>query len=142
VAADGRIAIADFGLAMPCAPVCRIPSSEVVGTPAYIAPEVIAGACISPTPAIDVYAVGVIAFELLTGRLPFREEESNALMMEGLLGERPLASSIRPELPPAFDGVLASALAKDPADRLASVDELGRALRWALGTSQRRSRGA
>jgi serine/threonine-protein kinase len=131
---NGRVVVADFGLAMPCASVCRIVSGEVVGTPAYIAPEVIAGACVSPARAIDVYAVGVIAYELLTGHLPFLAEESGDLMLEGLLGDRPVASSLRPELPRAFDGVLATALARDPHDRFASIEELGRALRWALPT--------
>lgn len=64
---ERRVRICDFGLARPCAPSCRYPLGQCAGTPGYIAPEVALGEEVAPRRAADVYALGVIGYELLTG---------------------------------------------------------------------------
>ena len=94
-----------------------------IGTLAYMSPEQITGAPL--TFACDLYALGVTAFQLLTGRLPFRGPD---FVGQHLGSPPPRLSSVKPALGPAFDELCARLLAKDPADRFASLDDLVRAL--------------
>jgi len=125
---DGRIKISDFGIA-------RIDSSnltqvgEILGTPYYMAPEQFIGAAVD-RPA-DLYSVGVIAYELLTGRKPFAGK--NYEVMQQVLNELPAdASQLPPALPPLMDRVLQKALAKKPGDRFQSAREFAEAFREAI----------
>ncbi len=100
-------------------------SSSVVGSPHYIAPE----AWINPLsagPACDVYALGIIAFEALTGRKPFRGESVKAISMEHCSAPVPL---VAPGLPSGLNGVFLRALAKLPENRHRDALELAAALR-------------
>jgi serine/threonine-protein kinase len=109
---------------------------EMVGTPGYIAPEIQAGPeGGGATPQSDLYSLGCVAFELLTGKPPFTAATNDALAALHALAKAPLPSSRRPELPPAFDDVLLSALAKEPTQRPESVEHFRRALQSARADS-------
>ena len=113
---------------------------ERLGTAAYMAPEQCRGEA-DIGPAADLYALGVIAFELLTGRRPF--SGSAAEIRAAHASARPPApSSVAGELPAAVDAVIARALAKDPAARHPRAGELARALAEALRAAPRETVGA
>jgi serine/threonine-protein kinase len=126
---EGGVKITDFGLAhLAWAPLTR--SHEMLGSPTYMAPEQISRGEIEPSS--DLYALGVVAYEMLSGAAPFRTATMGRLL-EMIVRERaPAATATCPDLPKAVDPVLARALAKDPWDRFPSgrtfVDALGDAL--------------
>ncbi len=128
---DGRIKISDFGIA-------RIDSSEltqvgdVLGTPYCMAPEQFLG--LEVNALADLYSVGVIAFELLTGTKPF--SGNAATVMQQVLNVRPSdASWINPKLSPMMDEVLHKALAKKREDRYQNAREFSDAFRQAIDAS-------
>jgi serine/threonine-protein kinase len=125
-----RAVITDFGLArFSPAPVSPDSSAEgdfVVGTPAYMAPEQVEGARL--TPASDVYAVGVVCFEMVTGRLPFEGETPRAIMMKRLSEVPPPPSRLAPRLPIQWDESILRCLERDPARRFQSAMELVKAI--------------
>jgi serine/threonine-protein kinase len=124
-----RVAVSDLGVA-------RIledgsgGSSCVVGSAQYMAPEAALGDDSKPELATrrDVYALGCIAYELLTGQPPFDAPNDIGLMSKHLLEPPPPATSLRVGLPPGYDEVLLRAVDKDPHKRWPSVAELRRAL--------------
>ena len=115
--ADGHPKLADFGLARyerPDAATGLTATGTTVGTLAYLAPEVLGGS--TATAASDVYGLGVVAFEGLTGELP-RAAGSVSALVDAHRLEAPLVSSVAPGVGVSYDGVIASALAVDPAER-------------------------
>ncbi len=101
-----------------------------VGTIDYVPPEQIAGGPIDRR--ADVYSLGCVLYECLTGERPFERESELALVYAHLNDPPPRATDLRLELPEALDGVIATALAKEPEDRYASCGELAAAGRAAL----------
>ncbi|MFC7572856.1 serine/threonine-protein kinase [Klenkia terrae] len=112
---DGRAKLGDFGLARVTADpgLFRTSDGGVRGTPAYMAPETGLGGQ-EPGPAADAYAFAVLAFEVLTGRLPFLADDPLALWAAHDTATPPAPTSVAPHLPPAVDDVLLAGLAKDP----------------------------
>lgn len=134
-----RAFVADLGLASPVH-TPRFGPGEIAGTPAYLAPEIARGEALASAllPRIDVYAMAVIAFELLTGDLPFRARAAAGMLSLHAFQAPPRASEIRRDLPVAFDAPLLRAMAKIPAERTSSIETFRRELldahRRSLGT--------
>ena len=124
-----RTRVADFGVSTRYAGNASV-ASEMAGTPAYMAPEVAIaeGKPGTPSPLSDIYSLGCIAFELLVGRRPFQAQGEYSWIVQHATQPVPLPSSLRHDLPRSFDRVLMSALAKKPAERTPSVEELRRGL--------------
>jgi len=132
-AANGRghVYLVDFGIARPSAVDASITSGDVViGTLAYAAPEQLTGGAVDAR--TDVYALGCVLQECLTGRPPFTVEGDHALIVAHLEATPPPPSSVRPGLPPALDAVIARALAKAKDQRYRSCGELVAAARLAI----------
>ncbi|MCC6790919.1 MAG: serine/threonine protein kinase [Thermomicrobiales bacterium] len=130
---DGVPRVTDFGIAFEPSQ-SRLTSltnhGETLGTPAYMAPEQARGEPVSE--ATDLYAVGVVLFEMLTGRLPFRGENALAMMVAHVEQPPEPPSAYRAGVPTELDAVVLRALAKDPSRRFASAGEMERALSDAL----------
>jgi serine/threonine protein kinase len=120
--------VVDFGLANLRAETdaTRLTQAGMfLGTVAYASPEQLRG---DPLDArTDVYALGAVVFELLTGRPPFAGDSTLSVITRKLTTDAPRASSLRPDLPGDIDDALRRALARDPADRCPSIAALGRA---------------
>jgi tRNA A-37 threonylcarbamoyl transferase component Bud32 len=130
VTAGGRPVLTDFGIAWMVDTTVITESGGTLGTPAYMSPEQGQG---EPGDArSDVYALGVLLYQLCTGRVPFDANTPYAVILKHITAPLPPPRSIRPDLPEAVERVIFKALAKDPNDRFQAASELGRALRTAI----------
>jgi serine/threonine-protein kinase len=127
-----RVRVADLGLATPYVDAT---TKVMAGTPEYMAPELAFEADRPPSTSSDIYALGCMAYEMLTGSLPFDGRTALAVMVRHATEEPVLPSRRRPGLPTAFDDVLLKALRKRPQDRFASADLFRRALKEARAQS-------
>jgi serine/threonine protein kinase len=124
-----RAVVMDFGLARALERHAHKNQSTgrvLIGTPAYMAPEQVEGKTI--TKAVDVYAFGVVAFELLTGRVPFIAESAAAVALARLQRNAAPPSSIIGDLDKAWDGIIQRCLRRAAEQRYASMTELAHAL--------------
>jgi serine/threonine protein kinase len=106
-------------------------TGHFLGTVDYVAPEQIQGRPVGA--ATDIYALGCVLYECLTGHLPFHRDDDAALLWAHLVEAPPPVTGIRPEVPAGVDGVVSRAMAKDPDDRYDTCEELLRDLELALG---------
>jgi hypothetical protein len=121
--------IADFGLARVSDPGNPMASTHAMaGTPGYMPPEQIRSDQRKIGPRSDVYALGVMLFEVLTGRLPFASSSIADIISRVLTTPPPPPSTFRPDLPPELDAICNRAMAKEPADRYPSARDLADAL--------------
>gem|GEM_PF-2694753 len=128
---NDRVILTDFGIARLMGDVSLTQTGQMVGTPAYMAPEVVQGE--EADGRADVYALGVVLYQMLTGQSPFRAQTPLALLHAHVNTPPPPPRTVVPTLPPGVDDVLARALAKDPNQRFQSAGALARALRSVLG---------
>ena len=124
--------LSDFGVAKHTLSKSGLTSTgQFVGTIDYVAPEQIEGKPVDRR--TDVYSLGCVLYECLSGRKPFDRDSNVAVMYAHLLEPPPTISEVRPDLPRELDGVLATALAKNPEERYASCGQLAAAARQAVG---------
>jgi len=125
--ADGRVKVADFGLARAQAAAGQTRAGLLIGTVAYVPPEQVAGEVTGPRG--DVYSAGVMLFELLTGRQPFTGDTPLSVAYQHVNSGVPAPSSLIPGIPAAVDQLVLAATSRDPARRPADAGEFVRAVR-------------
>src|SRR5947199_112040 len=118
---EGRARVTDFGIARAGASDMTLTGS-IMGTAQYLSPEQAQGHAV--TASSDLYSVGVILYELLTGVVPFEGETAVAIAYKQVAAEPRPPSELNPALPPSLDAIVLRALAKDPAERYADAGEL------------------
>jgi putative two-component system response regulator len=124
---DGTPVLADFGLARMAAPVKKLTASGIVmGTPEYMSPEQAVGGPIGP--ASDLYALGIVAYEMVTGRVPFQADTPVAVLLSHLNKVMPPTRELPAELSGHVEKALRQVLAKSPVERFASASEFVSAL--------------
>jgi serine/threonine protein kinase len=139
--ADGRLLLADFGLAKVLKDTTEQDKDStrrmaltsvgtIVGTPEYLSPE--QGTARPIDHRTDIYSLGIVLFQMLTGRVPFTGASPVAIALRHTLEDPPSVSELNPAIPPEIEAVLMKALAKQAQDRYASAGEFARALRCAV----------
>ncbi len=126
VSRDNQVKVTDFGIARALSETTLHEPEIIWGTPQYFSPEQAAGE--SPTQASDVYSIGIILFEMLTGRLPFDADSHTALAVKHMRQTPPHASIYNPAIPPQIDQIISKVLSKEPSGRYRTADQLGRVL--------------
>jgi serine/threonine protein kinase len=131
--------LTDFGVAKQTTARGLTSTGHFLGTVEYAAPEQIEGGSVDAR--TDVYALGCVLYECLTGSPPFAQGTEHAVLHAHLVDPPPSVTRARPELPQAFDGVVATAMAKAAQDRFASCGDLAHAARNAASGTARRVDG-
>jgi serine/threonine protein kinase, bacterial len=119
---DGGVKIADFGLVRAVAEAKITSTSVILGTAAYLSPEQVSTGDASPRS--DVYAVGILAYELLTGDTPFTGDSALAVAYQRIDNDVPAASTVIAGVPTQFDELVRHATARDPAGRYADARDM------------------
>jgi serine/threonine-protein kinase len=133
VGSDGRPTLTDFGIARAAAETRLTRTGAIVGTPEYLSPEQAQGEAIGP--GTDQYALGVVVYEMLTGKAPFKAESTPALLYKVVHERPPSLRAERPDLPEAVEQALGRALAKEPTQRHGSCRAFVDALEEAVSSA-------
>ncbi|MDT0268584.1 serine/threonine-protein kinase [Streptomyces sp. DSM 44915] len=137
IAPSGIVKVLDFGIARAADPDATAdPLTQtgfIVGTPSYMAPEQARGL---PEPASDLYALGCLLFEMITGQLPFQAADTVGYLAAHLTQDPPTPSAVRPGIPAAWDDLVLTLLHKAPHQRYPNAAALSRALRQLVHTPE------
>jgi hypothetical protein len=134
---DGRVMVSDFGIARAAEEKTLTASGSVIGTPHFMSPEQCSGA--KAAPQSDQYSLGVLAFQMLTGSVPFDAEALMGILQHHFFTPVPDVSAVREGVPPLLLTIVNRALAKDPAQRYGSTHEMLEALEQVpFGDAERR----
>ncbi len=123
---DGRIMVTDFGIAKAGEDTDLTVTGTLLGTAKYLSPEQVRGDVSDPRS--DVYSLGIVLFEILTGRAPFRADTDAATALARLQKPPPRIRQINPELPQELDDIVAAMMAREPDDRPARAADVRVAL--------------
>jgi ligand-binding sensor domain-containing protein/tRNA A-37 threonylcarbamoyl transferase component Bud32 len=135
VDARGNLFLTDFGIAKLLEASPQFTSTgAMIGTPAYMSPEQAQGLKVDQRS--DIYSLGIILYEMVTGRVPYEAETPLAVVLKHLNEPLPIPSSVKPGISPAIERVILKALSKNPDDRFASVAEFLAAWRQAFNETQ------
>ena len=127
----GNAYLSDFGIAKTITSQTDLTATgAILGTPAYVSPEQVQSQPVSPQ--TDIYSLGILLFEILTGQHPFPGSASGVLLVKQVNDPLPLVQPLRPELPQDVDQIIQRATAKNPAERYADTLTLAQDLRRAL----------
>ncbi|WP_419961590.1 Stk1 family PASTA domain-containing Ser/Thr kinase [Psychrobacillus sp. BM2] len=127
---EENVKVTDFGIAMALSATSYTQTNSVLGTVHYLSPEQARGG--TATKQSDIYALGIVLFELLTGQLPFSGESAVSIALKHLQTETPSIRKIIPSIPQSIENVVLKATAKDPKDRYLSAEEMEADLATAL----------
>ena len=130
---EGQVVLSDFGIARIMGASALTMTGAISGTPAYMSPE--QGQGHHGDERSDIYALGVILYEMVTGTVPFDADTPLAIIMKHIHDPLPLPRTLNPDLPEAVERIILKALSKNPDDRYSSAGEMARALREAVGLS-------
>ncbi|WP_174733883.1 Stk1 family PASTA domain-containing Ser/Thr kinase [Mesobacillus harenae] len=131
---QGNVKITDFGIAMAMSATSITQTNSVLGSVHYLSPEQARGGMANKKS--DVYSLGIVMFELLTGRLPFSGESAVSIALKHLQSETPSVKRWNPHIPQSVENIVLKATAKDPFHRYESVYEMEDDLRSALDTNR------
>jgi serine/threonine protein kinase, bacterial len=123
ISVDGEVKLADFGLVRATTEAGITSTSVILGTAAYLSPEQVLGE--ETGPRSDVYAVGIMAFELLTGTTPFKGDSAIVIAHQHLDRDVPPPGSLIDGVPPEFDDFIARATAREPEARFSDAGAMG-----------------
>lgn len=137
---DGQAYLTDFGVVKIAGANALTAAGMIIGTPEYMAPEQSAGV-IDIGPAADQYALAVVTYEMLVGRVPFQAPTPAAVMRMHLTDPPPPPSSVIPWFPAEVETVLRRALSKEPFDRYPTVSEFVESLKAAIARAQQAAGG-
>ncbi|MBS4217797.1 Stk1 family PASTA domain-containing Ser/Thr kinase [Bacillus sp. FJAT-49711] len=126
----GHVMITDFGIAMALSATSITQTNAVLGSVHYLSPEQARGGM--ATKKSDIYSLGIVMFELLTGRLPFSGESAVSIALKHLQSDTPSPRRWNPDIPQSVENIVLKSTAKDPFVRYESTDEMARDLDTAL----------
>ncbi len=127
---EGNGYLADFGIARMAETTAHLTGSGIIGTPAYMAPEQSRPG--PPTLSVDIYAMGVTVFEMITGSQPYRADTPIAQILMHVQSPIPALRAYNPSIPDGVQAVIDRAMAKEPEERFATARELAQALEAAI----------
>jgi len=130
---DGQVLLTDFGLARMIYADRQTKTGALSGTPAYMSPEQVEGKRVDERS--DVYSLGVILYEMVTGRIPFEADTPYAIMSKHVTDDALPPSQFNDTISPEFEAVILKVLSKDPESRYQSAGNLAAAIRQVLGKS-------
>lgn len=130
LAPGGEVFLTDFGIARMMSGTQFTATGALIGTPAYMSPEQCKG--LDTSPVSDIYSLGIILYEMLTGGVPFEAETPLSVLQKHITDPVPILREHRTDLPVAFEEVIARALAKEPEDRYQSAVAFADALNEAI----------
>ena len=132
--AEGNVKITDFGIAMTLSATSFTQTNSVLGTVHYLSPEQARGG--TATNKSDIYALGIVLYELLTGELPFSGESAVSIALKHLQAETPSVRAFDATIPQSLENVVLKATAKDSSHRYTTVEEMYEDLETVLSPSR------